>query len=108
MDCAVSALTQQRLCPIQLTAQGERLARMQCAACHIVANNQELPPLRQAPTPSFAEIANRPTATEKSLQRFIATTHWDNKTVPMTMPDQLLTRDETLAVTRYILSMRKH
>jgi cytochrome c1 len=79
-----------------------------CAACHVVASNQKLPPLRQAPTPSFEEIANRSNATEKSLQRFIASTHWDNKTIPMTMSDQLPTKEETRAVVRYILSLRRH
>ena len=79
-----------------------------CAACHVVASNQKLPPLRQASTPSFEDIANRSNATEKSLQRFIASTHWDNKTIPMTMSDQLPTKEETRAVVRYILSLRRH
>ena len=89
-------------------ARGEQLARQQCSACHVVASNQELPPLRQLPTPSFYEIANRPKTSEKSLERFIGTTHWDMKSVPMTMPDQMLTQDERVAVSRYILSLRKH
>ena len=41
----------------RLVAQGEHLARTQCSACHVVASNQEIPPLRQLPTPSFEEIA---------------------------------------------------
>ncbi len=88
-------------------ARGEKLARQQCSACHVVASDQDLPPLRQLPTPSFYDIANRPTTSEKSLEHFIGTTHWDMKTVPMTMPDQMLTRDEKAAVSRYILSLRK-
>lgn len=88
-------------------ARGEQLARNQCSACHVVASDQELPPLRQLPTPSFFDIANRPGTTQKSLERFIGTTHWDMKTVPMTMPDQMLTKDEKTAVARYILSLRK-
>ena len=91
-----------------VAARGEQLARQQCSACHVVASDQELPPLRKLPTPSFYEIANRAKTSEKSLQHFIATTHWDMKTVPMTMPDQLLTKDERAAVSRYILSLRKH
>jgi mono/diheme cytochrome c family protein len=90
-----------------VAARGEQLARVQCSACHVVASDQALPPLRQLPTPSFDEIANRPKTSEKSLQRFIATTHWDMKSVPMTMPAQLLTKEETAAVSRYILSLRK-
>ena len=89
-------------------ARGEQLARQQCSACHVVASDQELPPLRRLPTPSFYDIANRPKTTRKSLEHFIGTTHWDMKTVPMSMPDQLLTQDERAAVSRYILSLRKH
>jgi mono/diheme cytochrome c family protein len=89
-------------------ARGEQLARQQCSACHLVAGDQQLPPLRRVPTPSFYEIANRPKTTRQSLEHFIGTTHWDMKTVPMTMPDQLLTKDERAAVARYILSLRKH
>lgn len=89
-------------------ARGEQLARQQCSACHVVASDQELPPLRRLPTPSFYDIANRPKTSEKSLEHFIGTTHWDMKTVPMTMPDQMLTKDEKVAVSRYILSLRKH
>ena len=92
----------------EAVARGEQLARQQCSACHVVASDQELPPLRQRPTPSFYDIANRPKTSEKSLEHFIGTTHWDMKTVPMTMPDQMLTKDETVAVSRYILSLRKH
>ena len=88
-------------------ARGEQLARQQCSACHVVASNQELPPLRQFPTPSFYEIANRPKTSEKSLEHFIGSTHWDMKTVPMSMPDQMLTNEEKVAVSRYILSLRK-
>ncbi|MFI4868249.1 MAG: c-type cytochrome [Steroidobacterales bacterium] len=91
-----------------LVARGEQLARQQCSACHVVASDQDLPPLRQLPTPSFYQIANRPKTSEKSLEQFIGTTHWDMKTVPMSMPDQMLTKDEKVAVSRYILSLRKH
>lgn len=91
-----------------VAARGEQLARSQCSACHVVASDQEFPPLRKHPTPSFDEIANRPKTSEKSLQHFIATTHWDMKSVPMSMPAQLLTQEERVAVSRYILSLRKH
>ena len=88
-------------------ARGERIARMQCSACHVVASDQEIPPLLRTPTPSFNEIANRPATTAKSLQTFIATTHWDMKTMPVAMPKQMLLPEQVVDVTRYILSMRK-
>ena len=46
--------------------------------------------------------------TAASLQRFIAGTHWDEKRIPMTMPDMMLTSDQRRDVVRYILSLRRH
>lgn len=88
-------------------ASGEHIARLQCSACHVVASDQEFPPLLRTPTPSFSEIANRPATSSKSLQRFITTTHWDMKTMPVSMPYQMLTPEQVVAVSRYILSLRK-
>jgi mono/diheme cytochrome c family protein len=94
--------------PDPVIARGEQLARSQCSACHLVANDQQLAPLRKQPAPSFYVIAQRPNSSEKSLRHFIATTHWDMKSVPMNMPDQSLTDEQQVAVARYILSLRKH
>jgi mono/diheme cytochrome c family protein len=90
-----------------VVARGEHLARLICSACHVVAVDQEFPPLLRQPTPSFSEIANRPDTSAKSLQKFISTTHWDEKTLPMHMPNPMLTDEQLRAVTRYILSLRK-
>ncbi len=60
----------------------------------------------QIRTPSFFEIANRPDTTERSLRHFIMTTHWDERTIPMTMPNQELTAEQLKAVAHYILSLR--
>jgi len=89
-------------------ARGEQLARLICSACHVVAADQEFPPLLRDPAPRFVDIANRPDTTEKSLRHFITTTHWDEKTLPMTMPNPELTEQQTIAVARYIVSLRKH
>lgn len=86
--------------------RGERLAEEQCSACHIVAQNQEYPPLLRNPAPSFQSIANRPATNEKSLRHFVTTTHWDLKTVPVTMPNPELSKADTTAVIRYILSLQ--
>jgi len=88
-------------------ARGEHIARLICSACHVVAVDQEFPPLLRQATPSFAEIANRPGVTAESLQRFITTTHWDVDKLPMSMPNPMLSKPEVQAVTRYILSLRK-
>jgi cytochrome c551/c552 len=86
-------------------ARGEGVARNVCAACHVVARDQPPPLLSQVAT-SFSEIANRPGVSEQSLRKFILTTHWDGKTVPVTMPNPMLTAEQARAVARYILSLR--
>jgi len=88
-------------------ARGEHIARLVCSACHVVAVDQEFPPLLNQATPAFADIANRPGVTAESLQRFITTTHWDVDKLPMSMPNPMLDKSEVQAVTRYILSLRK-
>lgn len=58
--------------------------------------------------PSFADIAGRPGMTAKKIRHFILTTHWDEKTIPMTMPNLMLMPDDASAVSAYILSLKKH
>lgn len=89
-------------------ARGEHVARLVCSACHVVATDQEFPPLLKQAAPAFADIANRPGVTAQSLQRFITTTHWDVDKLPMSMPNPMLSRSEAQAVSRYILSLRRH
>ncbi len=86
--------------------RGAQIAQMLCSACHVVAENQQYPPLLEDPAPSFQSIANRPQVSEAALRHFVATTHWDEKTIPFTMPDPGLTRPESAAVIRYILSLK--
>lgn len=89
-------------------ARGEHIARFVCATCHVVAKNQEFPPLLSRPAPSFLDIPNRPGVTAEGLERFITTTHWDNPDkIQMTMPSLLATPEQARAVARYILSLRK-
>lgn len=87
-------------------ARGEHIARLVCSACHVVATDQEFPPLLEHATPAFAEIANRPGVSAESLQRFVTTTHWDVDKLPMSMPNPMLTKSQAQAVARYILSLR--
>jgi len=90
-----------------ILARGAKLSRMICAECHVVADDQKAPLRLEQPTPSFREIANQPGTSRKSLRHFIATTHWDMKTVPITMPNPELTNEQIAAVTDYIMSLRK-
>lgn len=90
-----------------MLARGAAVAENQCSACHVVAQNQENPPLLRNPAPSFEEIANRSGSSEKQLRHFVSGTHWDLKTLPMTMPNPELSPKDTTAVVRYIMSLRK-
>jgi cytochrome c len=88
-------------------ARGEHLARLVCSACHVVAADQEIPPLLQPPAPSFSSIAARPGTTAKSIRHFVMTTHWDMKTLPMTMPDMMIVPEDASAVAAYIMSLKE-
>ena len=86
---------------------GAQLARIACSGCHLVAPDPEAPsPLRNS-GPRFVDIANRPGVSEKSLQRFISTTHWDGESMPMKMPKPELTAQQVAALARYIMSLRQ-
>jgi mono/diheme cytochrome c family protein len=92
--------------PSAQVRRGEEVAQLQCAACHVVAKEQKYPPLLENPAPSFASIANRPQISEAALRHFVATTHWDQTTIPLTMPNPGLSKTDTAAVIRYILSLK--
>jgi mono/diheme cytochrome c family protein len=87
--------------------RGQQIARTICSNCHVVERDQEFPPILLQKTPDFIDIANRPDTTSKSLQSFIAHTHWDEQRIPFSMPNQMLSDAEVRAVSRYILSLRK-
>lgn len=89
-------------------AAGKNVALIVCSVCHVVAPDQEFAPRLEQRTPSFAEIANRPDVTAESLRKFITTTHWDERTIPITMPNPELIDDQVTEVISYILSLRKH
>jgi hypothetical protein len=90
-----------------IVARGEHIARLVCSACHIVAVDQEFPPMLTKPAPDFQDLANRPGVTSKSVERFVTHTHWDLDSIPMSMPDPMVNRDEAYAVALYIMSLRK-
>ena len=87
--------------------KGKAIAQEVCSACHMVAVDQRYPPLLSQPAPSFVDIANRAGMTDATIQRFTASTHWDQKTIPLTMPDLMLIDSQRVAVARYIMSLRR-
>jgi mono/diheme cytochrome c family protein len=84
---------------------GHRLAVKICSACHVVAPDQDFPPLLRNPAPSFKAIANRKGTTTASLQKFIETTHAGIAT-PANMPNPMLTEDQAQDIASYIVSLR--
>ena len=88
-------------------AAGKKLAERLCAVCHVVAPDQAHPPVRFPPAPSFLEIASRPGMDAVSLEQFLGTTHWDLKSLPMSMPEFGLTAKQRADAAAYILSLRQ-
>jgi mono/diheme cytochrome c family protein len=87
--------------------RGQHIARLVCSACHVVAHDQEFPPILRPPAPSFEEIANRSGLTLQTVRRFVLQTHWDLQTLPMQMPNPMLAPPDATAVAKYILSLRR-
>ena len=77
---------------------GERLAREVCAACHAVEKGDTLVTFEGAP--AFQLVANDPSASEVGLRVFLRTPH-------KTMPDLILTPQQTDDIVTYILSLRE-
>jgi mono/diheme cytochrome c family protein len=88
------------------TERGHQIALKICSACHVVAPDQEFSPLLRPPAPPFVDIANGTNRTRASLRHFIVTTHWDEKTLPLTMPNPQLLDFQVADVVTYILSLR--
>jgi mono/diheme cytochrome c family protein len=105
--CAAVGMPAHSQQPLETLQRGQHIAQLVCSACHVVARDQEFPPILRPPAPSFEEIANRPDMSLRTVQRFVLQTHWDTKTLPMQMPAQMLPKSDTTAVARYVLSFRK-
>ena len=77
---------------------GSRLAHEVCGVCHVVSDEQFVDP--DVGTPTFFEVADDPAVTALSLRVFLQTPH-------ATMPDLILSPDETDDIISYILSLRE-
>ena len=80
-------------------ASGRAFALEVCSSCHVVADDQSSPP-RGRSAPSFAAIANTRAMTSNALHAFLAMPH-------PTMPNLILTPEQTDDVVAYILSLRR-
>jgi mono/diheme cytochrome c family protein len=85
---------------------GRDMALLACTGCHVVAPNQPFKPLYPGPPfpPDFKDIANRPSNSADSLQRYLDTL----LAVPgdSHMPNLLLSSDEVRDVVAFIISLR--
>jgi mono/diheme cytochrome c family protein len=75
---------------------GERLAELWCAACHVVTTAQRQ---AYADAPPFEEIAKRPGFTESGTVRFLLDPHGK-------MPNMDLSRTEAADIAAYISRQR--
>ena len=77
-------------------AEGETLAKLWCANCHVVSADQT----RGNPdVPPFSEIAGKPDLSAEQIETMLAGTH------PV-MPDMSLNRAEIDALVAYIQSLK--
>jgi mono/diheme cytochrome c family protein len=76
-------------------AAGRVVAERWCAACHLVAPDQET---AMDGVATFLEVAQREDVTEEGLRAFLASPH------PQ-MPDMALTRNEIRSLVAYIESL---
>lgn len=88
------------------TSTGRDFSVEFCAACHVVTSTQRAPTIYHGATPSFAQIANKPTSTAASLRQFVRTTH-ATITRPLDMPELEVTDYQLDEIIRYILSLRR-
>ena len=79
------------------TSQGQQVARVQCAECHLVDKVPGRSP--DADAPSFAQIANTPGMTSAALIAALRTSH-------ETMPNVIIKASTLRNVVAYILSLK--
>ena len=77
-------------------ANGERLARRWCSACHIVGTDQRPVPTVASP---FASIAQRQNLDARQLSQSLLAPH-------PKMPERGLSRDQALDIAAYIRSLK--
>jgi mono/diheme cytochrome c family protein len=77
---------------------GRALARQVCAECHAVRRGDARSP--NSNSPSFAAIASTPGMTATALNVFLHTSH-------RSMPNLILTADQTNGIIAYIISLKK-
>jgi mono/diheme cytochrome c family protein len=86
-------------------AGGRAIALKICANCHLAVEDQAQAPTLQPPAASLAEIAARPSVTEKFLRDFLRKPHGEARSVSA-MPAFLMPGREVDAVIGYLMSLK--
>jgi mono/diheme cytochrome c family protein len=84
--------------------QGQKLAVLICANCHVVPNQRGVPILRP-PASSFEKLAQRSYITSDWIRNFLRTTHRDELS-PSAMPDPMLIDQHINQITAYLMSLK--
>jgi len=79
-------------------ASGHRLAEAWCKACHAIEPRTAGTP---SAAPDFAAVANQPSTTELALKVFLRSSH-------PSMPNLVLTPEQTDDIVSYILSLKRN
>lgn len=83
----------------QTADQGRDIAVKSCSECHLVGRADATP--KNFTAPSFADIANMPSATLLSIKVFLRTPHAN-------MPDIMLNESELDAIAEHIMSLKRN
>ena len=86
-------------------ADGRAIALRVCAICHVVADDQAVPPTLKPPAPSFADIAARPKVTEAFLRDFLTKPHGQARALSA-MPGFLMPSYQADAAIAYLMSLK--
>ena len=77
---------------------GHQLAEAWCGTCHAIGSDASGAP---RPGPDFIKVANMPSTTELALKVFLRTSH-------PSMPNIVLTPEQTDNLVTYILSLKRN
>ena len=90
---------------VQKVADGREIALKVCAICHVVTEDQAVPPTMKPTAPRFAEIAARPSVNEAFLRDFLLKPHGEARAMSA-MPGFLMSSYQADAVIAYLMSLK--
>ncbi len=88
-------------------AAGHEFAVKVCAACHVVAKDQQSPPILKPPAPSFLKIVKSPRFSEQSLRQLLSSPH-GNLGKNAKMPNPQLAEYQIDEVAAYLRELKRH